>query len=413
MAIRKNRNIQWVLFSLLGLLIIIGLTWVNYSFAENNPGGNDFLVHYVGTRSLLFEGISPYSDEVAVRIQTAAYGHPAQGNEHELRVAYPLYSILIFTPFSMVGDYGFARAIWMTTLELALIGMTFIAVKLAEWKPSLWLQAILLLFALTWYHAIRGVVNGNAVILIAFLLTTIFLLIKKNNDRIAGLLLAVTTIKPHLVVLVIIYIFVWCVYQGRWMLLRWFFGTLALFILIGVAIIPNWILQNIWEILKYPAYNPAGTLAEAISQWVPGLAKQFTWGIAGVLGLMLIFEWVAGRKAGYSRFLWVALLTLMINQWIGIQTDPGNFIILFPALIMILAVVHKRWEIRGNLIVSLGLGLLFFGLWILFLATIERAYQPIQSPVMYIPLPAFVLAGLYWIKWWVISPIRSIVGDNT
>lgn len=413
MAIRKNRNIQWVLFSILGLLTIVGLTWVNYSFAEKNPGGNDFLVHYVGTRSLLFEGISPYSDEVAVRIQTAAYGHPAQGNEHELRVAYPLYSILIFTPFSLVGDYGFARAIWMTTLELALIGMTFIAVKLAEWKPSLWLQAILLLFSLTWYHAIRGVVNGNAVILIAFLLTTIFLLIKENNDRIAGLLLAVTTIKPHLVILVIIYIFMWCVYQGRWTLLGWFFGTLALFILIGVAIIPNWILQNIWEILKYPAYNPAGTLAEAISQWVPGLASQLAWGIAGTLGLMLIFEWWAGRKAGFSRFLWVAFLTLMISQWIGIQTDPGNFIILFPALIMILAVWHKRWEIRGNLIVSLGLGLLFFGLWILFIATIERAYQPIQSPVMFIPLPAFVMTGLYWIKWWVIGPIRSFVGDNT
>ncbi|MCK4801587.1 MAG: hypothetical protein KAS84_06325, partial [Anaerolineales bacterium] len=230
---------------------------------------------------------------------------------------------------------------------------------------------------------------------------------------IAGLLLAVTTIKPHLVILVIIYIFMWCVYQGRWTLLGWFFGTLALFILIGVAIIPNWILQNIWEILKYPAYNPAGTLAEAISQWVPGLASQLAWGIAGTLGLMLIFEWWAGRKAGFSRFLWVAFLTLMISQWIGIQTDPGNFIILFPALIMILAVWHKRWEIRGNLIVSLGLGLLFFGLWILFIATIERAYQPIQSPVMFIPLPAFVMTGLYWIKWWVIGPIRSFVGDNT
>ena len=83
----KNKQLTWMITLGLLALMLVGLFWVNLQFAGNNPGGNDFLVHYVGTRSLLMEGISPYSDEVATRIQIAAYGHPAQGEEHELRVA--------------------------------------------------------------------------------------------------------------------------------------------------------------------------------------------------------------------------------------------------------------------------------------------------------------------------------------
>jgi len=404
---KNNNKWNWLLVTFLLLLCVIGLLWVNFSFSKNNPGGNDFLVHYVGTRSFLLEGISPYSDEVAIRIQTAAYGHPAQGDEHELRVAYPLYSILLFMPFSLIKNYIFARAVWMTTLELALIIMAFVAMNLAGWKPPLWLQGVILLFSLTWYHAIRGVVNGNAVIFIALMLAVIFLLMRDNKDRFAGFLLAITTIKPQIVVLLIPLIIIWSLYQKRWTLIKWFFGTLAGCILIGIILIPDWILQNIWEILKYPAYNPAGTLAAALSEWCPGLESPLKWGILIVLGVLLVYEWWKGRKGSFERFLWVAFLTLTISQWIGIQTDPGNFIILFPAIILILSIWDKRWKEKGTLIVGSALAMLFFGLWLLFIITLQQSYQPIQSPVMFIPLPAASLLGLYWIKWWVVVPARS------
>ena len=200
----RNRDlINQLLAVFLALIIILGLFWVNLQFARNNPGGNDFLVHYVGTRSFLFDGLSPYSEEVAERIQVAAYGHPAQGEEHELRVAYPLYSIILFTPFSLIGNYLTARAAWMTVLELSLLAMVFICFELVEWKPPLWMQGTILLFSMIWYHAVRGVINGNAVILIALAVSAVLLLIRNEQDRLAGVILAATTIKPHLVVLLI------------------------------------------------------------------------------------------------------------------------------------------------------------------------------------------------------------------
>ena len=111
----QHRTTIAALIALVGGLIFLGLlTWGNYRFAQDNPGGNDFLVHYIATRALIMEGLNPYSDEVAQEIQTAAYGRPAREGEKELRVAYPLYSIIVFLPFTLIGEYTMARAIWMS-----------------------------------------------------------------------------------------------------------------------------------------------------------------------------------------------------------------------------------------------------------------------------------------------------------
>jgi len=410
--IKLNRNTELILVIVLGIVIVAGLFWVNLQFSRNNPGGNDFLVHYMGTRSLIIDNLSPYSDEVAVRIQTAAYGHPAQGIEHELRVAYPLYSVFLFAPFAVINDYEIARAAWMTVLEIALVAMAFLSIKLVGWKPSLSIQGSILLFSLIWYHAVRGIINGNAVILIGLLLIGVFLYIKSEKDELAGILLAITTIKPHLVILIIPFILIWTIYQKRWKVLAWFIGSMAILISLGLLIIPDWIYQNIWEILKYPDYNPAGTMAAALAEWLPNLEKVLKWGIAIILGFVLFIESWKARKGNFPHFLWTGLLILMIGQWIGIQTDPGNFILLFPGLILVLSILVNRWEEQRTWI-SIGyLGFLFIIPWIIFVITIQRTYQPVQSPIMFIPLPLISLLSLYWTKWWVISSSRIHWDDN-
>ena len=53
------------------LAVIGGLCWVNIQFAKNNPGGNDFLVHYVGTRSFIYE-YTPANDSINI-IETPEY----------------------------------------------------------------------------------------------------------------------------------------------------------------------------------------------------------------------------------------------------------------------------------------------------------------------------------------------------
>ncbi len=407
MAFKKNRKIQWVVVSLLGILIIAGLTWVNYSFSKNNLGGNDFLAHYVGTRSLIFEGVSPYSDEVAEEIQTMVFGRPAQEGEIEHRVVYPLFSALIFAPFALIRDYTIARVAWMTFLEISLILTAYLALELFAWKPKIGVLGFYFLYSLLWYHAFRGLINGNAVILISLFLTGTMFAIKNGKDRVAGLLLAFSTFKPNLVTLVIIFVLIWCVYQRRQQVILWFFGTIVVLTLGGMLVIPDWIIQNIWEILKYPAYNPAGSIGEVIGGWFPGIETTIRWVIGVSLGLILGYEWWIARKQNVEWFLWTTCFTLVISQWIGIQTDPGNFIILFTPFVMVLTFWDDRWKKHGTTIVFSFLGVVLVGLWVLFVTTLDYDYQPMQNSVMFFPFPGIVLFGLYWIKWWVITPARS------
>ncbi len=404
-------NRFWYLAVILIVVVLGLLTLANYVFVQENPGGNDFLVHWVGTRALFVDGLSPYSDTAAERIQTLAYGRPAEPGEHELRVAYPLYSVLVFLPYALFSDYEIARALWMTTLEAALVGLAFVSLRLVRWKMSLWLLPIFLIFSILWYHSVRPIINGNAVILVALLIAGAFVALRAGRDELAGVLLAISTIKPHLVVLPIIFVLVWTLSSRRWRTLGWMLISLVLMSAGAALLVPDWPLQNLREIMAYSSYNPPGTPGAVFETWLPATGRQMGWALSVFLGLILLAEWARVRGKDFRWFLWTGSLTLVISQWIGIQTDPGNFILLYLPLVLVFALWVERWGRSGVYVVLVSMALLFFIPWTLFLETVAYGDQPLQHPVMFFPLPLFLLVTLYWVRWWGINPRRLLVEE--
>ena len=404
-------NRFWYLSAILIIGVLVLVTWANYDFAQQNTGGNDFLVHWVGTRALFVDGLSPYSDAVAERIQTLAYGRPALPGEHELRVAYPMYSALVFLPFALISDYELARALWMTTLEAALIGLAFLSLKLTRWKMSIWLLPFLLIFSIFWYHSLRPLINGNAVILVALALVAAFAALKTGKDELAGVLLAFSTIKPHLVILPIIFFLIWTISFGRWRTLGWMLISLVLLSISAALFVPDWPLQNLREILAYSSYNPPGTPGAAFETWLPAAGRRLGWALSALMGLILVTEWVSVRRREFRWFLWAGCLTLVISQWIGIQTDPGNFILLFFPLVLVFSIWVERWGRAGSVLTSITLFLLFIVPWVIFLQTVTYGNQPLQHPILFFPLPLFLLITLYWVRWWAIKPRRLLVEE--
>jgi hypothetical protein len=399
----------WFIPALLVVGILAAVTWGNYRFAQENPGGNDFLVHWVGTRALLFEGGSPYSDEVAERIQTLAYGRPARAGEHELRVAYPLYSTVLFLPFAVISEYTLARAVWMTALQVGVVLLAIYCLRLTGWRPGLWVLPFYFLFALFWYHGLRPVINGNIVVWVAVLLSGAFLALRSGKDELAGILLALSTVKPQVVAIPILFILVWTVSHGRWRTLAWMAITIVLLSASMALFVPSWPLQNLREVLNYPEYNPPGTPGAAFAGWWPGMGRRLGWLLAAMMGIVLLLEWAAARGRDFRWFLWTASLTLVASQWVGIQTDPGNFIVLFIPLVLVFAIWEERWGPRGRWVIAGVMLVLLLGLWALFLRTVGDAGQPLQHPIMFFPLPLFLLVGLYWVRWWAIRPSRLLV----
>lgn len=400
---------RWLLLSLVVLVLLGALGWANYSFSAQNPGGNDFLVYYTATRALLYEGESPYSDRVAARIQEQAYGDLAAEGQHQLRFVYPLYSMVLFAPFAVISNFAAARALWMTVLETGIFLTALLNLRILRWEPDLWLKAVYFVFSLTWYHAIRGLINGNAVVAVTLLITLFLLALRSGRYVLSGMILALATLKPNLMLVPVLYVIAWAITNRHWTLIGSFFAALTGLTITGMLLLPDWIIQNLWEIFKFPGYNPALTLGEVLGDWLPGIRLQVRWAPTAVLGLVLLLEWWTSRKGSFTQFLWTFSFTLVASQWIGIPTDPGNFIILFPALVIILAAWDKRWKKNGSFAAAAALAVLWAGIWWIFLSTVKMDYQPIQSSIMFIPLPAFLFLGLYWVKYWITAPVQRIL----
>jgi hypothetical protein len=410
--IKKLMDKKIYIIAFFVLVLFVLLTLANYQYCKSNPGGNDFLVHWVGAQNLIEDGISPYSDETALEIQTIVYGRAAAAGEHELRVVYPLFSILFFTPFAFIKDFVVARSIWMTVLEFSLFGIVVLSLRTTYWKVKPWVLAAFLLFGFFFYHSIRPLINGNAVILVTLMLVLVFIAIRNGQDEVAGLLLAFSTIKPNNVVLLLVFVLLWSLLKNRKKILYWFLGTLVLLVGFSMLIIPNWIIQNVREILLYPSYNPPGSLISIMSEKWGQIGTRFGIGLTVILSILLLIEWISSRQGRFKQFLWTALLTVAISQWIGIQTDPGNFILLLPALFLGFELLWERWKDGAWTTIFLTISVLFIGLWVLFLTTIDKNYQPIQNSIMFIPFPLTVIALLYWSKWWVLKSAKLTNGEK-
>jgi len=387
------------------LFALVGLIYANYQYVKQNSGGNDFLPRWVGTRLFLTQDLSPYSDEVNREIQEMIFGREASSGEDKSLFVYPFYSIFIYSPYALFSDYNLARALWMTTLEISLIAITLGSLSLSQWRLHPVLIILLMIFSILWYHAMRPLINGNTAIVIALMIVGAFLAIRANVDSLAGFLLAMTTIKPQMVILLIPFIFLWAISQRRWMLIWSTLGILILMIAGMSLLIPDWIVQNLRQILAYPQYTLPSTQGAILQEWLPGIGSELGWLMTIILAGVLIWEWRAAWGKDFQWFFWTACLTLVITNLIGIRTTTANYIALVPALILIFASWDRHWDLFGKFLIGFSYIFLLIGLWWLFILTLtETQHQATQSSVMFFPLPLFLWIGLYWIRWWVVRP---------
>jgi hypothetical protein len=406
----RSAIIVCIAIVLIGLLLT-GLTFVNYRFSIENPGGNDFLARGMGARYWLVKGISPYDEQVSLATQQMIYGHPADPSigEDKNHFVYPLPSMIFFGLFGLV-DYPLARALWMTTLELCLFGLAIVGVRLADWEASPWKMAVLLLFSLLWYHSARTIIIGQFAAINALLIALSLLLIKNKQDFVAGLILSMSIAKPQMSFLILPYVIIWALLIKRWEL---FWGILSgMVILMGVslALMPDWPVQMLRQLLDYPSYTHIGSPLSIIANSMPGVSRQISIFLHLFFIGYLLLEWVISWRKDMRHFIWTALMTLVITNLIVFRTATTNYVMLLPVLFYIFAIWEVRWKLTGQFFMWLSLAGLGIGLWALFLLTVEGN---VEQAIMYLPLPIFSLFGLWWVRWWAIKPPRLMMTDSS
>ena len=403
-----SRNRPIIIFTLLVLAIIAGLSalvWANYRYTEANPGGVDYLPIWIATHQWMLEGTSPYDRSVSSQAQEIIYGRPAdplQGDGlHQF--LYPLTSMVFFAPFGMF-DFPLSRALWMTLLELGLAALAYFSIRLVDWKATPQKDFILMLFSILWIYGMRAVVVGQFSVFEAMLIVGALLLIHHDQDALAGLLLAFATTRSQLIILILPLTLLWAYSRRRTRIIGGYLLSLLVLLLISLFFIPKWPLQLSWQLIEFWGFlPPADSLVALIAGAVPGLSRQLGFMLRIFLVGYLIFEWVLVLGKDENWFMWTALLTLLVTNFIARRSALTDYIILLPAIFLFFKTVEGRFQRVGKYIVWGVLLLFLFGFWLIAIGP----EQPISAhPVLLLLIPLFSLLGLWWVRWWTIRPMR-------
>lgn len=403
----RQSNLSWarwliaiVLVVLLGLLV-----WSNYRFSLQSPGGNDFLARWTGAHFWLVEGMNPYDEQVSLEAQIMIYGRPADPSSGEdiAHFVYPLPAMLFFAPFGLL-PYTLARAVWMTILEISLPILAFISLRISGWKAPRATFILIILLSIFWYHGLRSVIVGQFAVIEAVLIAAGLWAIQRESDTLAGVLLGMTIAKPQMAFLILPYVIIWAIREKRTQIVLATLATLFGLTIISLLLLPGWPLMWLRQLVSYPSYTEIGSPLSIMLSGLPDQLALVNWFVGGALLAYLFLEWILSFGKDDSGFQWTAALTLVVTNLIAFRTATTNFVVMFPALILIFHSWTQRWGRRGISavwIASLGL---IIGLWGLFLSTVDGN---MEAPIMYLPLPIFIFISLLWSRWWIIRAARQ------
>jgi hypothetical protein len=376
-------------------------------YVRVQPAEKDFLVPWLGARTFLQYGDSPYSDPATQRAQILYYGRLAISGQDPLVLWLPFPVELFYFPIALVNDYVLARAIWMTCLEIALVALAFLSLRLTGWKPGRIFLPVILLFPLLWVYGAFSLESGSAAGFIALALVGFLLALRNERDELAGGVLILLVSSARFTGVLVFFIFWWIIYQRRWRILWGFLMGLAVLMGLAFLFLPGWFMPYLSGLLSHFANNFGFTTTGIFTTLSPVVGQRLSWILSAVLLLVLFFEWGNTLAKDFRAFLWMVSLTVSVTPLLGIPMVPKEYLILIVPLMLFLALLGerrpwlKRWGVPGIVLLILG------GLWSLTFALVKANAYVILFNILILVLPVLLVVGLYWMRWWFIHTIPT------
>ncbi len=349
------------------------------------------------------QGIQPYSPQAW---EAAGKLLPGYAGNQAPWFHYPLYSLVFILPFALIPDPVLAQALWMLLLEMALVALAAAAIEAVQWKLKPWSFFLLMVFAVVGLHSLLALASGSMGIVSALFGVAAIAALRTQRDELAGLALALATLQPEAIGLVLLLTLGWAFSNRRGKVGLWFFGGLVFLTVVGVFFIPDWPVQYLRTLLKFAGKMPLTSPLAAFATWWPGVGKQLGWVLSALAAAVVLVEWFLVRGKDYRWFLWTASLTIVLGQWTGIPTSIEYYAILIFPLVMVLATLDQRVEGGAGWLVPVSLVVLLVGLWAWFLRLLLSGSAGQLGSLFLFPLPLVLLLGLYWVRWWCVRPQR-------
>lgn len=349
----------WLLLSLLvgaATCAYTSYVLVPWEYQVNVKGGRviaqlgDLYPRWVGTRDLLLYGQNPYGPQVSHEIQMGFYGHPVVQSYgqpgvtpvDEQRFAYPVYVVFLLAPTIHI-PFPYVQSGAEIVLVLLTAASVVLWLDFLHWWPSRLTIVAIILFVLTSPQIVQGLRFRQLGLVVGFLFSAATWCVSKNHLATAGMLLAVSTIKPQMVSLALLWFLIWAVgeWRARWRLLAGFAGLLAILAGAGQILLPGWIGYFLQGVAAYPKYFIVMSLLEA------ALGNPLADILAGVVVVILLAVATRHRReAGDSQAFAAMLAAFFLITTLAMPLlSPFNQVILVLPAFMLLRdwPVLRRW----------------------------------------------------------------------
>jgi hypothetical protein len=395
-----NKPVFFIMIFLISSILFGVLFYANYQFTRNSPGGTDFLYRWLPTRLILFEGYqNPYSPEVEYQVELVHHGHAHQGNETPGIFAYPFYIIPIYIPFASIENYPLARSIWMTMLEIIQMLLVILTLRLFKIKMGVFTVFFLLIFSLCFSFFTQPIIDGNPSPIAALFVLISLIMIRNQKDWLAGFFLAFSTIKPQMVLLFFILVWIWSFSHRRWKIILGSVYTLLILLGGSFAIQPTWFTEFLKDVLLYPKIASPHSPVTILDHMIPNAAVWVSLGITGFVIFILAREWIRVYKADFRSLFWVACLTFLLSPISGISSAKSNFIATLPGFILLVSALVMEKKMKPLLV-----GLIIFSLtcasWILIYLGKNVYIGDIRIYFIdFLILPILMTPAFYWLRY--------------
>jgi hypothetical protein len=313
----------------------------------------------------VLKGEDPYSDEVTAEIQRQVYGRPAGPNEDVHAFAYPIYVAYLAVPLALL-PLPWAQAVWLALLQLAMLVGLLLTIDVWKW-PQQWLARTgLILWCAVLYPVVWGFLLGQPALLAFAVIVLSVWAIVRGSERLAGMALGLTWIKPQLAFLLFPGVLLWAALRRRRQVWLWAAGTFAVILLLPMMLQPGWVGHFIHRLFEYDQYSPfippAVLLARAccapVANWLGPLI------VCLLLGATLWGWWRTIRSHRPADFLWAVGMTLITTTAVAPQISTVNQVVLVLPIIGLVRQLYSKG--RAGWVAALVL-LVFWGatLWLL------------------------------------------------
>lgn len=330
---------------------------IPYQAAEaaqaQRPRGNlsDLYPRWLGTRELLLHRRDPYSAEITREIQAGYYGRPIDpsrpNDPHDKQAfAYPVYVAFLLAP-TVRFPFHSVQIVFNWTLWFLTAASVLLWARLMDWRPTIGVLTITTALVLGSPPAMQGIRMQQLTMLVSGMIACAAFALYSRAFAAAGVLVALATIKPQLVALLIPWLLLWAAtdWARRKRFALAFAGSMGLLLAGAQWLLPGWLLRFWHGVLDYREYTRAQSLLESFVGSAPGKL--------GNLALLVVVAMICWRSRqfppAHRAFESCLALVLAATSMLVPMNTLYNQVLLLPAIVYLLRErpwIAGRWPIK-------------------------------------------------------------------